>query len=286
MRTAVMFGIVLATLGGAATAQDEGTEGERGLLDAYRDLAAARQVQIERLEAYAKGGRFPLNEVVEGRRVPVFIDKAGTACAVGYLMIESGCRKEAEAIAKADNLVRIADVKEGALVEWVQTSGLTQEECALIQPGYEWQHPERQPSIEVARLRKHFKDVVAQLREDTGASLSVALERRLPPLKKQIDAKSAGFVVKSAIAAGKARWTIKNPGSTPVRVRISGMNARGEFEPEKRWQSLSTDGEVISYASGTAIFVEWQTEADVVAAPITIVVDRPEATTVPIIPGF
>ena len=39
-------------------------------------------------------------------------------------------------LAAANNKVRMMDVEEGPIADWVLTSGLTLEECALIQPGY------------------------------------------------------------------------------------------------------------------------------------------------------
>jgi hypothetical protein len=41
------------------------------------------------------------------------------------------------AIQRANNFVYVTDVHEGPLVDWVLISGLTQEEAALIQPGYQ-----------------------------------------------------------------------------------------------------------------------------------------------------
>jgi len=43
---------------------------------------------------------------------------------------------EVAAIVEKNNLVRVNDVQQGCLIDWIHISGLTQEEAALIQPGY------------------------------------------------------------------------------------------------------------------------------------------------------
>jgi hypothetical protein len=99
-------------------------------------LAHRRLVNMHRLRLYQQRGLFPQNEHVADRAVPVFVDNDGTACAVGHLMRESGSSAAVAAISAANNLVFVTDVHDGPLVDWVLTSGLTQEEAALIQPSY------------------------------------------------------------------------------------------------------------------------------------------------------
>jgi len=99
-------------------------------------LAAERKLQIARLRGYARSGRFPRNPDAGGPTRPIFVDAAGTACAVGFLMRESGWGAAVSAIAKESNGIHVPDVRGGPLVAWVRTSGLTLEEAALIQPAY------------------------------------------------------------------------------------------------------------------------------------------------------
>ena len=99
-------------------------------------LAAKRLVNIQRLKLYRDRGRFPINEHAHDRAVPVFVDNYDTACAVGHLMREAGWGAEVAAVQMNNNLVYVTDVGDGAVVDWVATSGLTQEEAALIQPAY------------------------------------------------------------------------------------------------------------------------------------------------------
>lgn len=105
--------------------------------------ATARQQRsrlLQRLGDYAEAGVFPRNEVLPYRN-PVFIDPHGTACAVGWLMIESGHRDLADAISEDLNLGYvheiIADVRYAVRVTtWAQEHGFNGDELAWIQPSY------------------------------------------------------------------------------------------------------------------------------------------------------
>lgn len=101
-------------------------------------------------------------------------------------------------LARLDNHVRVADVKDGPLLRWILTSGFTQTECALIQPGYtnlqcddckpgSEQRPESfgKPAaaareLEAAdreRIQGHLTRVISDLRAHTDESLALCLER-------------------------------------------------------------------------------------------------------------
>jgi hypothetical protein len=99
-------------------------------------LGRRRLVNMWRLRLYQLRGRFPQNEHVADRAVPIFVDNHDTACAVGHLMRESGWTDAVSTIKRTNNFVYVNDVNDGPLVDWILTSGLTQEEAALIQPGY------------------------------------------------------------------------------------------------------------------------------------------------------
>jgi hypothetical protein len=99
-------------------------------------LEARRQQQLKRLAEYAARGVFPQNEGQAEQPVPIFVDKHGTHCAVGYLMHRDGWDDAVADVVSTNNLIRVPDVRSGGLVAWVTQSGLTQEEAALIQPAY------------------------------------------------------------------------------------------------------------------------------------------------------
>lgn len=99
------------------------------------ELQAERERNLDRLHEYWTAGEFPHNTHVPWRQ-PVFIDRDGRACAVGYLMIESGWDEEARAISERENLAYLPNMKSPEVGEWVAQSGLTAEEAAWIQPTY------------------------------------------------------------------------------------------------------------------------------------------------------
>lgn len=99
------------------------------------DAAARRGALLAELRAYAGRGVFPINDVVAHRN-PVFIDRIGTACAVGHLLITSGHGDIAQAIHDADNLVYVHAIHRADLDAWALENGFTENELAWIQPGY------------------------------------------------------------------------------------------------------------------------------------------------------
>lgn len=147
----------------------------------WRDaLAAARERQLERLGAYRKAQKFPRNHIALGR-IPIFVEDSGAHCAVAYLMRESGHDNLVKTIARKDNFVRIENVKDGPMLDWIRLSGLTQEEAALIQPGYSWDALEGgEREAEIESLVTHFKRADSLLRHTTEDSLALALERVQP----------------------------------------------------------------------------------------------------------
>lgn len=117
---------------------------ERLMARHHAGMSAASREERSRLLArlgdYAEGRTFPQNHVVSFRN-PVFIDPQGTACAVGWLMIESGHGALAERISAGMNLgyVREIIVDERFahdVAEWASEHGFTADELAWIQPGY------------------------------------------------------------------------------------------------------------------------------------------------------
>ena len=99
-------------------------------------LAQRRTHLLDLLHRYWVAGVFPRNyDHPEGRR-PCFIDREGRLCAVGYLVAETAGRPVAERINQAHQYDLIANMRTPALATWVQASGLTTAECALIQPTY------------------------------------------------------------------------------------------------------------------------------------------------------
>jgi hypothetical protein len=69
-------------------------------------------------------------------RSPCFIDKHGNICAVGYLVEHTVGREVADKINSSYKYTLIKVMKLPELAQWVLKSGLTLNECAMIQPSY------------------------------------------------------------------------------------------------------------------------------------------------------
>ncbi len=101
------------------------------------ELAARRQEILGHFDEYIARGTTPLNAHVPWRS-PVFIDDRGTICAVGYLIEKTAGRALAEKIAREHRYSVLEDIAAAmpAVRAWIESSGLTLEELASIQPGY------------------------------------------------------------------------------------------------------------------------------------------------------
>jgi hypothetical protein len=99
------------------------------------ELQKNRTHLLDLLYSYAEAGVFPVNYDRYERR-PCFIDKNGTICAVGYLIEQTAGREAAEKINTKHKYDHIFEMKDEAVDAWIATSGLTKEECAMIQPQY------------------------------------------------------------------------------------------------------------------------------------------------------
>src|SRR5256886_1810502 len=97
--------------------------------------ARARNLAV--LHAYWLRGVFPVNSDFPGRRVPYFIDRYGTRCAMAYLIEQSGRGDIVHRIATTENNAYVRDLKDDAqLGGWLRENGLTAAEAARIQPAY------------------------------------------------------------------------------------------------------------------------------------------------------
>jgi hypothetical protein len=102
------------------------------------ELAARRQAILALFDAYIEHGTTPQNDHLRWR-TPVFIDDKGTICAVGYLIEQTAGRPLAERIAASHRYSFLEQIAEDLpeVRAWVAESGLTLDELAQIQPGYQ-----------------------------------------------------------------------------------------------------------------------------------------------------
>jgi hypothetical protein len=104
-----------------------------------------RQEMLELLRQYRLAGEFPKNYDYPGERVPCFIDKKGNICAVGYLIEQTAGRAVAESINKKYKYEKLLVMNDPTIDQWIASSGLTKEECAMIQPAYGYPEPDPYP---------------------------------------------------------------------------------------------------------------------------------------------
>ena len=95
-----------------------------------------RDAALDLLHQYWTAGIFPKNYDHPEKRVPCFIDKDETICAVGYLIEKTAGRDVAEKINANHKYEKIMEMHDAIVSDWIAQSGLTLEECAMIQPTY------------------------------------------------------------------------------------------------------------------------------------------------------
>lgn len=145
-------------------------------------LAQARAANLQRFRAYQKQGVFPSN-TFDQRKLNVWMDEDGHLCAAATIINASGQSELVQKVAEQSNFIRLADVRQGPLMDWILTSGLTQQEIAAIQepfmPVYREQ-PVVEPDLRTAenqRLLKKYRQVEAQIVRNQKKSLDLAVDR-------------------------------------------------------------------------------------------------------------
>ncbi len=116
-----------------------------------------RMNNLNTLHSYWVKGIFPVNDNHQNRQ-PYFIDKYNTYCAVGYLMQQSGADKMARDIHETQNYSYLYDINHPQLMSWANESGLSLDELALIQPGYQNDRP-------TTILELHYNNVGVDINE-------------------------------------------------------------------------------------------------------------------------
>jgi hypothetical protein len=94
-----------------------------------------RENLLNQLDIYARQGIFPTNDFLPYQN-PVFIDKKGVHCAVGYLMQQSGHENLAQEINHSQRFAYIKEITHPRLHDWANEQGFTTAELAWIQPAY------------------------------------------------------------------------------------------------------------------------------------------------------
>ncbi len=97
---------------------------------------ATRLKMLDLLNEYWTAGVFPKNYDYQDQRIPCFIDQEGNICAVGYLIEQTAGMQVVEEINSKFKYEYLLAMNDQTVDSWVQASGLTKEECAMIQPTY------------------------------------------------------------------------------------------------------------------------------------------------------
>jgi hypothetical protein len=163
-------------------------------------LARARTLNLDLFRVYQKTGVFPSNTFKPGK-LNVWRDADGHFCAAATIIKLSGKDALVTRVAEQNNFIRLADVKQGPLMDWILTSGFTQDEIAAIQEPFMpvVDRPQIAPSepmlvdaqlrkAEDARLRARYRVVTRMLVKNEAKSLDAATDRLMkhPALAWQI----------------------------------------------------------------------------------------------------
>ena len=159
-------------------------------------LVKARAKNIAAFRAYQQAGVFPSN-TFSADKLNVWVDAEGHLCAAATIIKASGQFDLVTRTGEQTNFIRLADVEQGPLMDWILTSGLTQDEVAAIQEPFRPVMGEQpQPVLVDAELRKaEDKRLVAKYRavdkmlvKNQKASLDAATTRLMnhPHLARQL----------------------------------------------------------------------------------------------------
>ncbi len=111
----------------------------------------ARARSLDALHAYWTASAFPHNHDFAGRRVPYFVDRHGTRCAMAALIESAGGEQLVRRVVHDANNARVRELADDPeLIAWLDTHGMTTDEAAWVQPAYDgpyWSEPRREPHV-------------------------------------------------------------------------------------------------------------------------------------------
>jgi hypothetical protein len=153
------------------------------------ELVKIRHRNLENFRAYEKAGVFPSN-VYQPNELNVWRDQDGHFCAAATIIRMSGQTALVDRVAEQNNFIRLADVSQGPLMDWILTSGFTQEELVAIQKPFMpvTEKPVPAPidpvvvdaklrAAETARLRAIYHQVERDLVKNEKRDLDLATDR-------------------------------------------------------------------------------------------------------------
>jgi hypothetical protein len=143
-------------------------------------LASRREHNVAAFHAYVARGIYPHNTYRFGP-LNVWRDAEGHLCAAATMISKDGHDELAQTTARANNNIRLLDVVDGPLLDWMLTSGFTIEEIDRIQV------PDMEPAIvdpqtlaaEDAKLNNSYRAAEAFLKKHVKEDLETATDRLL-----------------------------------------------------------------------------------------------------------
>ena len=151
-------------------------------------LVERRKLNLERFRAYAAKRVFPQNTYVNGT-LNVWIDETGNLCAAATIIHADGHAELVKVVGERANFIKLGDVTEGPLMDWMLTSGFTKEEVVAIQrpmryTGAEQRILDQQDRVdeqrrlaEAKRLTKLYKQIERSIVKNEKKSLDLAVDR-------------------------------------------------------------------------------------------------------------
>jgi hypothetical protein len=137
-------------------------------------LVKARATNLAAFRAYQAKGIFPSNTFQPGK-LNVWVDANGNYCAAATIIQMSGLTDLVTKTGEQNNFIKLADVKQGPLMDWILMSGFTQDEIAAIQ----------EPFDDVTRGRA--EPAPAPITASVDAKKRKAEDARLIAKYKQVD---------------------------------------------------------------------------------------------------
>lgn len=174
--------VVLAATTTAAHAVDYAAPPDRAAVKAA--LLKRRAANSAAFHDYIVKGVYPHNTFRDGP-LNVWLDGSNHFCAAATMIVKDGHQDLASATAKEHNNIRLLDVTEGPLLDWMLMSGFTIEEIDQIQA----------PAVldvnydkEDAALKKHYLATEKFLKAHAAADLETATTRLMkhPDLAWQV----------------------------------------------------------------------------------------------------
>lgn len=122
-------------------------------------LAKQRAANLGRFRAYQQKGEFPSN-TYQNKKLNVWIDADGHLCAAATIISASGMQNLVMQVSEDNNFIRLGDVQDGALMDWILTSGLTQAEIAAIQEPFMpvMDEPTEPGPVQITAARREAED--------------------------------------------------------------------------------------------------------------------------------